>query len=83
MTVTLILKNESKIGTSMQRSTNNDALALALEPWVTVHILVDSSTPWVMSVRSSELVAAGKGEIIDKNAGAMGLRWRCSLQANY
>jgi hypothetical protein len=37
----------------------------------TVHILVDTSTPWVMSVRSGELVAAGKGDPIDKNAGAI------------
>ena len=45
------------LDTALQRSADNDALALALELWVTVHILVDSSTPWVMSVRSSELVA--------------------------
>jgi hypothetical protein len=57
------------LDTALQRSANNDALALALELWVTVHILVDTSTPWVMSVRSSELVAAGKGELIDKNSG--------------
>ena len=57
------------LDTALQRSADNDALALALELWVTVHILVDSSTPWIMSVRSSDLVAPGKGDPIDKNAG--------------
>jgi hypothetical protein len=63
------------LDTALQRSANNDALALALELWVTVHILVDTSTPWIMSVRSSELVAAGKGDPIDKNAEAIVLRY--------
>ena len=56
------------LDTALSRSANNGALALALELWVTVHILVDTSTPWVMSVRNSDLVAAGKGDPIDKNA---------------
>jgi hypothetical protein len=56
------------LDTALQRSPQNAALVMALELWVTVHILVDSSTPWVVSERTNELVAAGKGTPIDKNA---------------
>ncbi|KAE9363077.1 hypothetical protein N431DRAFT_390669 [Stipitochalara longipes BDJ] len=57
------------LDTALQRSGQNEALIQALQLWVIVHILVDSSRGWVLSERDSELAPVGKGNIIDKSAG--------------
>jgi len=56
------------LDTALQRSGQNEALMQALQLWVIVHILVDSSRGWVLSERDSELDPVGKGDIIDKSS---------------
>jgi hypothetical protein len=54
--------------TAIQRSGEVPALAACLELWLWVHFLVDSSTSWVMSERTSEQLPAGVGNLIAKDA---------------
>lgn len=57
------------LDTALQRSGQNEVLAKALQLWVIVNILVDSSRGWVLVERVDEQSLAGGGNTIDKNAG--------------